>query len=400
MGSDRGYEVRATQELHLVKASEKALRFQKLKLNSWRNFRSAEMNLATRAFIVGPNASGKSNLLDAFRFLGELAKPGSGGLQAAIDRRGGFSALRCLQARTKPQIEISVEVGGVENQPAWEYSIEINKEKIPTIVREEIKKDGKLLASRRRKANDDSLEFSQTYIEQVAESKKFRPLVEFFGSCRYLHVVPQIVRDRRRAISEGEDPYGGDLLRRMKEMPKKARDPRLRRIAAALRVAVPQFLDLALADDSEGVPHLFASYDHWRAYATKQPESAFSDGTLRLIGLLWSIGEKGGPLLLEEPELSLNDAVVAELPRMFERMQKLVGRQVIVTTHSSALLDDATVGLREVHYISVDKNGSSVRNLGDDPAIAAQTHAGMSVGQAVLPLLRPKKVSDLGKFAF
>jgi AAA15 family ATPase/GTPase len=185
----------------------------------------------------------------------------------------------------------------------------------------------------------------------------------------------------------------------MKDMPKKTRDPRLRRIAEALRVAVPQFLDLELKDDADGVPHLYASYNHWRAYATKQPESAFSDGTLRLIGLLWSIGEKGGPLLLEEPELSLNDAVVAELPRMFERMQKLVGRQVIVTTHSSALLDDASIGLREINYISVDKNGSSIRNLGDDQSVVAQTNAGMTVGQAVLPLLRPRNISDLSRLA-
>jgi len=380
----------------------RALQFQSLRLNSWRNFRAVEMNLAPRVIIVGPNASGKSNLLDVFRFLSELARPGSGGLQAAIDRRGGFSALRCLQARTQPQIEIEVVVGLADGVPLWSYKLEINKvrhEKFPTVVREIISHNGVEIQSRSRKSGDDALEFSQTLLEQVAASKDFRDLVEFFASCRYLHVVPQIVRDRRRAVSEGDDPYGGDLLRRMKDMPKKTRLPRLTRIGKALRAAVPQFLSLELDDDAEGVPHLYAKYDHWRAHATKQRETAFSDGTLRLIGLLWSIGETGGPLLLEEPELSLNDAVVSELPTMFARMQKLVGRQVILTTHSSALLDDPGIGLREVHYISVEKNGSSVKSLAENPTIFEQTRAGMTVGQAILPILRPRDVSDLAKFS-
>jgi predicted ATPase len=114
-----------------------------------------------------------------------------------------------------------------------------------------------------------------------------------------------------------------------------------------------------------------------------------------LIGLLWSIAEKGGPLLLEEPELSLNDAVVSELPRMFSRMQKLSARQIITTTHSSALLDDSGIGLKEVHRIEVDNNGSSVSSIADDPSIAAQVNAGMTISQAVLPLLRPKSIEEL-----
>jgi len=51
----------------------------KLVLKNWRNFRSASISLRDRAFIIGVNASGKSNLLDVFRFLRDVAK-GAGGL--------------------------------------------------------------------------------------------------------------------------------------------------------------------------------------------------------------------------------------------------------------------------------------------------------------------------------
>jgi len=41
----------------------------RLILRNWRNFRFIDIDLTDRVFIVGPNASGKSNLLDALRFL-------------------------------------------------------------------------------------------------------------------------------------------------------------------------------------------------------------------------------------------------------------------------------------------------------------------------------------------
>ena len=48
----------------------------KLTLKNWRNFKSIDIDLTERVFIVGANASGKSNLLDAIRFLKDIVKPG------------------------------------------------------------------------------------------------------------------------------------------------------------------------------------------------------------------------------------------------------------------------------------------------------------------------------------
>ena len=54
-----------------------------------RNFRSiehAELDLEPLTVLVGPNASGKSNLLDILGFLADAARHG---LEAAVTRRGG-----------------------------------------------------------------------------------------------------------------------------------------------------------------------------------------------------------------------------------------------------------------------------------------------------------------------
>jgi AAA15 family ATPase/GTPase len=46
-----------------------------LKLKNWRNFREAEIRLTLQSYVIGPNAVGKSNLLDAFRFLRDILSP-------------------------------------------------------------------------------------------------------------------------------------------------------------------------------------------------------------------------------------------------------------------------------------------------------------------------------------
>ena len=69
------------------------MRFSRISLENWRNFGHVDVPLQTRAFLVGPNASGKSNLLESFRFLRDLVTPGSG-FQRAVADRGGVSSIR------------------------------------------------------------------------------------------------------------------------------------------------------------------------------------------------------------------------------------------------------------------------------------------------------------------
>src|SRR4030042_463685 len=94
-----------------------------VKLRNWRNFTSVDVDLSDRAFLVGPNASGKSNFLDVFRFLRDIAKSG-GGLQKAVQDRGGLSKIRCLAARRDPHVEIEVHVASLSAQAqTWKYRI-------------------------------------------------------------------------------------------------------------------------------------------------------------------------------------------------------------------------------------------------------------------------------------
>jgi predicted ATPase len=386
----------------MAKADPHRLRLTRLKLTNWRNFQSAEVALAKRAFFIGPNASGKSNLLDAIRFLRDLVKPIAGGFSTALEVRDGLRAVRCLQARRVSYVEIDVDIGNDEESDIWSYRIRFTRfgrEQFPTVEEEEIKKGGNLVAGQNRvKTTADPFRFSQSLIQQATNQAKFRDLVEFFTSIRYLHVVPQIVRDPRRALERSEDPYGGDLLKKINEATPRTRESRLRRVAEALKIAVPQFVDLKLDHDKEGRPHLKAGFKHWRPRPTYQTEEVFSDGTLRLIGFLWSLGDKDGPLLLEEPELSLHPDVVRQLPSMIARMQRVSGRQVCMTTHSDALVGADGVGLHEVHRLIPGENGTTIETARDNAQIRSLVESGLSVGEAAMPLARPKGIEQLSLF--
>jgi predicted ATPase len=145
-----------------------------------------------------------------------------------------------------------------------------------------------------------------------------------------------------------------------------------------------------------GHPHLEALYAHHRPNAGWQSEEHFSDGTLRLLGLLWALLEGSSMLLLEEPEISLNDAIVKEIPLIVDRLQRnrKTKRQVVLTTHSDALLSNPGIDERGVLILETGKQGTTGRPL---DAIEKQAlGSGLSVAEVVLPKTRPENVNQLG----
>ena len=377
-----------------------SLSFSSLRLQNWKNFARIEVDLQNRAFLVGPNAAGKSNLLDVFRFLRDLASPG-GGFQEAIRRRGGVSAIRCLAARRYPDIELRVVVEPPQANTRWEYELAFNQDaqRRARISEEKVVRDGQVLFMR---PNDDDKQdparLTQTHLEQVNVNRSFRELAFFFESVRYLHIVPQLVREPDRSVGRSNDPFGGDFLEQIAKTQERTRVARLNRIRDALRVAVPQLAEIELARDDRGTPHLRGKYEHWRPQGAWQTEDQFSDGTLRLMGLLWVAMEGGGPLLLEEPELSLHPEIVRYLPQMFARVQRRTGRQIILSTHSPDLLRDEGIGLDEVLLLRPGSEGTEVAPAGAFQEIRDLLQGGMTLADAVIPKTRPARADQLTLF--
>ena len=377
-------------------------------LSNWRNFKHVDVPLKERLFIIGPNACGKSNFLDAFRFLRDVARSG-GGLQEAVRIRGGVSRIRCLSARAKPDIGIEVVLSNEDTgRQCWKYQLVFSQSGGGVVdVAAKVKKEtiwsanGMVVHERPdSKDRDDDRLVQYTHLEQPTANASFRDIADFLTGIQYLHIVPQLVRDSQSFVKTAnkEDFYGRDFLERVKKTGERVRQSHLRKIEKALASAVPHFERLTMEDDDMGVPHLQMTYRHWRPGGARQREDQFSDGTLRMIGLLWSLLDGSKPLLLEEPELSLNREIVGKLGAIIYRMQKQKQRQVIVSTHSGDLLSDPGIGAEEVLLMTPGTEGTEVRPASSYDEIRRFLEAGMSIGEAALPFTRPENVNQLDLF--
>jgi predicted ATPase len=373
-----------------------------LRLRNWRNFRRVAVRLTPRTFVVGPNASGKSNLLEALRFLRDVAHDG-GGLQSAVGALGGVSRIRSLHARGKSSavgVAVDLELDG----RIWTYELEFKQDpqQRPLVQREIVQVDDREVLVRPDKEDEaDEGRLGQTHLEQRNANREFRDLARALSGIRYLHLVPHLIREPERALRREHDPYGSDFLDQLATLQQrnvKAFKGHLSRLNRALRIAVPQLENLHIDRDARGLPHLKAGFKHWRPNAGAQTEAQFSDGTLRLIGLLWSVLDGDGPVLLEEPELSLHPALVRILPAVLAEVTakpKGAERQILISTHSADLLSDPSIGTADVLMLEPTKDGTVVAPASSKESVRALVDAGLPVGDAVLPAVAPKDVEQL-----
>lgn len=373
----------------------------RIKLENWKNFANVDVICGKRVFIIGPNASGKSNFLDALLFLRDVAQYK---LAYAVALRGGMKSIRYINARQHPDITISLTIDDV-----WNYELSFGTEKgrqTPIVIREVVKRytDGEwkeILSRPNEEDENDPLRLTQTALEHINSNVNFRELYDFFATIQYRHILPQLVREPK-AFSPApviNDPFGRDLVFSIAKTPENIRKTRLAKINAALKAAVPNFENLQVVRDGDGLPHLQVKYSHWRPQGAKQQESVFSDGTLRLLALLWSLFDGDGPLLLEEPELSLHDGVVALLPGIFARIdkgRKKKVRQIFVTTHSTSLLSDPGIGQYEVLRLAPDREGVRVQSADAQECMLMQQ--GLTAADVMLPKTRPENLQQLSLF--
>jgi len=383
------------------------MRIDHIKLKNWLNFKKVDAVLSETTYVIGPNASGKSNLLDVFRFLRTVADTSGGGLQRAVSERGGIKKLRCLQARqdTEVKIEVLLSQGVGEGREEWRYVLGFRSEgkgrQRPVVKEERVERNGHEILQRPDKDDrKDEERLTQTHLEQVNSNLEFREVATFFRATTYLHLVPQLLKfaDRLSSNPLEEDPFGQGFLDGLARTTTRTRDARLRKIQQVLTKAVPQFQELRFVrDETTGLPHLEARYVHWRPQGAWHREDQFSDGTLRLIALMWSLLDGDSLLLLEEPELSLNDEIVRQIPKMINQIQRQAKyrRQALITTHSEAMLNNPIDG-RAVLLVTPTDDGSTIR--GPSPDELAMLANGITPAEVLLPKARPADAEQLGLF--
>lgn len=370
-----------------------------LKLRNWRNFTNVDIDLKETVYVIGPNASGKSNLLDIFRFMRDVVNPKGGGLQHAIDSRGGLRKIRSLAARKPPWVELDFEfresLQDSDEKPTWRYRLRFNFEgkgkQRPIVLKEEVWKNGKQIV--KRPDQDDQADPErqiQTYLEQINMNRDYREISSFFSDVLYLHLVPQLLKfsDQFSLRHLESDPFGQGFLEEISKTQKRTRDFRLRTIEKILLKVIPNLEQLQFKkDDTTGRPHLEMLYNHWRPNAGWQREDQFSDGTLRLLAMLWTLLSTNRMILLEEPELSLHKAIVEQIPRLLyttRQRRSKSGGQILISTHSEVMLSNKSIGGNFL-MLQPGESGEAAKIIPPSDADIKAMQAGLSAADILLP---------------
>jgi len=323
--------------------------------------------------LVGPNATGKSNFVDALRFLRDAARDG---LDHAIVARGGIARVRqnssgrpynlglgieALQSLDDGQalpVSYSLEIGSTsggnyrveredascyraetfpsEDEPGTEETALINSGFTRDKVGKVLQRDG----SRAYTLDEHDRLALGALVGDYAFHGLAEPLEGYISSWKFSALYPNTLRQLTAPDSEAELREDGSNWASVIRAAKRTAKGRqmLERVYEMMRVVQPDFRDVSVAAAGS---YLVPSF---RFGATAKNTWQFdpvqlSDGTLRIFGILLSLYQSPAPslIVIEEPEQTVHPAVLSMLAEAFQEVSELT--QIIVTTHSPQLIE-------------------------------------------------------------
>ena len=312
------------------------------------NYRSlgpdVDLRLGPLTALVGQNGSGKTNIVDALRFLGDCMRLG---LDGAITKRHGIGAVRRWSSGHPYNLSVRLELGNtafygftLAGAHAQEYRVKSEEARVV------IDGEGHGFRLEENRWADGPSDLRPKVapmnlaLPLVGGDERFSPLAEALRSMAVYSIFPDILREPQKYDpSKPMKEHGSNWVSILKDHGDNSwRDDLL----AALGQLTGDIEDLEIRPTGG---YLIARFKHTSTEKrAKWFEAAQeSDGTLRVAGILTALLQSSALSVvgLEEPELTVHPGA---LPLLFDFIKEASDRrQVILTTHSPDLLDRLTV---------------------------------------------------------
>ena len=322
-----------------------------------RNFKSIEgcrVDLAPLTILVGRNGSGKSNFLDAVRFVTDSLQASLG---QALRDRGGLSAVLRRGTLIAKSFTIELELL-LPSQSRLRYGFEIGKkleaDDVITVKHERFtlsSPDGKVSEFAREQNWIGSSSIGETppvhperlYLPNVAGFPHFGEAYAALTAMGFYDLSP----DQMKKV---QNPDANTLLRhdggniasvigRLAAVNPQSMD----RVTAYLQQIMPGLIAVERVDLGPGETLQFSQQAKGAPWPAKFYAASMSDGTLRALGNLVAVAQIANgtaPVNLvgfEEPETALHPAATGVLVDALREATSHT--QVLVTTHSPDLCD-------------------------------------------------------------
>lgn len=377
----------------------------RLRLQNFKSFVDQEIELGPLVIMVGANASGKSNFLDAIRFLQGvglgmtfteiLRGRWEGGRQIWPGIRGGIQEIASKGSRV-------FSVGSTWSDAAHQrlsHEVEVDVDRDPLLENELLRADSTSLLDSQANAlggksgrQAGSIRFwlkksgqgrgitldlraDRSALLQVRPQKKLHPHVEpavqaVLDSARsstFLDITPARMREYVPRATDQLGSEGENLSAIMFELCQNA-DDKQDLVDWLSELVAPELEDLDFVETELGDVML----ELVEPGGTKIPARSLSDGTLRFLGQLVALktAKPGSLLLIEEVDSGLHPQRVHLLVEALSTATRERGVQVIATTHSPLVLsalDEAALNDTVLCARDPEEPGSVLRRLSDLP---------------------------------
>jgi predicted ATPase len=366
-----------------------------LTVRNYRCLANLTLQLGDLTVLVGPNASGKSTILDVLDFMTDALRDS---LPTALDRRGGIQLVRRRSGGHPTNVTVEVAFRGrpygtyaedvegrygftIKAEPEYAYSVREEHCEVrigePPVQRDAWLKREVDAVQISPEAPVPRLDTRRLLLPVLAAYPEFAAVHDILTSVAMYSIQPDELR-------EPQEPTEGQVLRRdgsnaasvLREM-MGGRPKDYERLSEALSKVAPgvsspksrhrgRQLELTFeVDVGARSPWEFESF-------------LLSDGTLRMLGILIAVGQTRQLQLIgiEEPEATIHPGALAVLVDTLKAASSRT--QVVVTTHSPDILD--LVPIESVQCVRLVR-GQTVVTPPSPAALAAARESLMSPGE-------------------
>lgn len=318
----------------------------KLRLKNWKSFKDSTLYIDPLTILIGVNASGKSNVLDAFDFLKKLYTPSYSFADAVNDIRGGKDWI-IRRGNSGCSLEVFV------NEDDNEYFAEIKIFKTNDGLQHTISKN-----------------FEQIISRNIQNLFVFNPIPEKMRG--YSPVSSELKPDGSNIAGviaalnpEEKEKLEAELTKYVSPLPEKD----IKKIQA---------VTVGL-NNSDAMLYCFEEWNPDKAIDAR----GMSDGTLRFAAIVVALltAKPHSLLVIEEIDNGLHPSRAKELVKVLKEISIKRSVDVLCTTHNPALVNELGGEMIPfINYVKRDAEGNSVIELLEEKENLAKLMASSSIG--------------------